>query len=88
MSLKSNAEIQVHIDGDSTLEGDGNPVLMNWEIKAYQHSAMVMNGSMAVLGALPLMCFLYGVFFMKMKIPDIYLRMYPYSAWCWSLSCG
>jgi len=63
MSLKSNAEIQVHIDVDSTLEGDGNPVLMNWEIKAYQHSAMVMDGSMAVLGALPLMCFLYGFLF-------------------------
>lgn len=36
---------------------------MQWEIKAHSHPVILMDGSMAVLGALPLMCFLYGIFF-------------------------
>lgn len=37
--------------------------LMRWEIKAHAHPVIFMDAGMAVLGFIPLICFLYGCFF-------------------------
>lgn len=41
---------------------DAPPIVMYWKMKAHPLPALIMDGSMAVLGLIPLMLYLYGTF--------------------------
>jgi hypothetical protein len=64
MSLKENAHIcETPSGANVTLQGNSSSVLVGWEIKAHAHPVIFMDAGMAVLGFIPLICFLYGCFF-------------------------
>jgi hypothetical protein len=64
MSLKDNAQVhEAAVGADVTPGNELNSILMSWEIKAHAHPTLFMDIGMAVLGAFPLMFYLYGVFF-------------------------
>lgn len=64
MSLKENAQVhEATIGANVTPVNEVNSILMSWEIKAHAHPTLFMDIGMAVLGAFPLMFYLYGVFF-------------------------
>jgi hypothetical protein len=64
MSLKENAQVHdASIETDVSLAKEASSIFMRWEIKAHAHPTMIMDVGMAVLGAFPLMFYIYGVFF-------------------------